>query len=57
MLEKMKNLVVEEEGQGLSEYGLILAGIVIVAVAAVGVLSGALTTLFNELKAKLDAAI
>ncbi len=25
MLEKMKNLVVEEEGQGMVEYGLIIA--------------------------------
>ena len=35
MLAKMKNLVVEEKGQGLSEYGLILAGVVVVAGDAV----------------------
>ncbi|MCH6267632.1 Flp family type IVb pilin [Neobacillus citreus] len=57
MLQKMKNLVVEEEGQGLSEYGLILAGVVVVAVAAVGVLTGALGDLFDKLKEKLDAAL
>ena len=34
MLAKMKNLVVEEKGQGLSEYGLILGGVVVVAVVS-----------------------
>ncbi|NWQ39368.1 Flp family type IVb pilin [Bacillus sp. EB106-08-02-XG196] len=57
MLQKIKGLFIEEEGQGLSEYGLILAGIVVVAVSAVGILSGSLTGLFNDLKAKLDSAL
>ncbi|WP_374701255.1 Flp family type IVb pilin [Thalassobacillus sp. C254] len=35
MMEKFKGLVVEEEGQGMAEYGLILG---LVAVAAVGAL-------------------
>ncbi|WP_129689927.1 Flp family type IVb pilin [Gottfriedia acidiceleris] len=38
MLNKIKNFVVAEEGQGLSEYGLLLAGIVVVVIAAVAVL-------------------
>jgi pilus assembly protein Flp/PilA len=54
MLQKIKNLVVEEEGQGLSEYGLILAGVVVLAVAAVGVLTGALETLFDDIAALLE---
>lgn len=49
MVNKLKQLVVEEEGQGLSEYGLVLAGIVVVAVAVVASLSGAITTKFNEI--------
>lgn len=53
MLAKMKNLVVEEEGQGLSEYGLILAGVVVVAVAAVALLTDGLKDLFGDLKTKL----
>jgi pilus assembly protein Flp/PilA len=57
MLQKLKNLVVEEEGQGLSEYGLILAGVVVVAVSAVALLTGSITTLFGKLKAALDAAM
>jgi pilus assembly protein Flp/PilA len=57
MLKKLKNLVVEEEGQGLSEYGLILAGVVVVAIAATATLTGALDDLFDRLKAKLDLAV
>lgn len=49
MLQKIKNLVVEEEGQGLSEYGLILAGVVVVAAAAVLTLTGALNTLWGRI--------
>jgi pilus assembly protein Flp/PilA len=56
MLQKFKNLVVEEEGQGLSEYGLILAGVVVVAVAAVGLLTGSLEDLFERLQGLLDEA-
>ena len=49
MVEKMKNLVVEEEGQGLSEYGLLLAGVVAAVVAAVLVLKPQLSALFTSL--------
>ena len=34
MLKMMKNLVVEEEGQGLAEYGLIIGLVAVVCVAA-----------------------
>ncbi|MEI2664712.1 Flp family type IVb pilin [Rossellomorea sp. LJF3] len=43
----MKQLVMEEEGQGLSEYGMILGGVVVVAAAAVALLGPELRTLFN----------
>ncbi len=33
MMEQMKKLMVEEEGQGMAEYGLILAGVALVAMA------------------------
>ena len=48
MVNKMKQLVMEEEGQGLSEYGLILAGVVVVAAAFVASLSPALKSMLNE---------
>lgn len=43
MLAKMKKFVMEEEGQGMAEYGLILAGVAVVAVVA-------FYTLGNEIK-------
>ena len=48
MLAKIKNLVVEEEGQGLSEYGLLLAGIVAVVAVAVLALKGGLGEFFGN---------
>lgn len=35
MLNKMKNLVIEEQGQGMTEYGLVLG---VIAIAVVGIL-------------------
>jgi pilus assembly protein Flp/PilA len=49
MLQKLKNLVVEEEGQGLSEYGVLLAGVVVVVVAAVTLLKSQISTLFTDI--------
>ncbi|MBT2727435.1 Flp family type IVb pilin [Bacillus sp. ISL-75] len=49
MLKKIKNLVVQEEGQGLSEYGLVLAGVVVVVGVAVGLLKTEITSLFTNL--------
>ena len=34
MMNKLMNLVREEEGQGMAEYGLILAGVAVVAVGS-----------------------
>ncbi|MGJ7919183.1 Flp family type IVb pilin [Neobacillus sp. LXY-4] len=53
MLEKMKNLVVEEEGQGMVEYGLIIALIGIVVAAAFPTLTDALAALFTKVAGKL----
>ncbi|WP_342432925.1 Flp family type IVb pilin [Neobacillus sp. FSL H8-0543] len=54
MLQKMKNLVVEEEGQAMAEYGLLLALIaVVVAVVAVTLgteISATFTSVINKLK-------
>ncbi|MDM5314860.1 Flp family type IVb pilin [Fictibacillus sp. b24] len=49
MLNKMKNLMVQEEGQGLAEYGLLLAGVVVVVGAAIVLLQNEITTLFTGL--------
>lgn len=39
----------DEEGQTMAEYGLILAGIAVVVVVAVGLLGGAIDTTFRDL--------
>ena len=47
MLKIMKNLVMEEKGQGMTEYGLVLG---VIAVAVVGILvlmRGQITQLFQ----------
>jgi pilus assembly protein Flp/PilA len=42
-----------QKGQGLAEYALILALIAILAIAALGVLSGSINGILNEIGAKL----
>ncbi|MFC4321746.1 Flp family type IVb pilin [Litchfieldia salsa] len=49
MLNKMRVLIKEEQGQGLSEYGLVLAGVVVVVAAAVILLQAEITTLFTNI--------
>jgi pilus assembly protein Flp/PilA len=44
MLEKMKNLVLEEEGQALTEYGLIIALIAIAVTVGLSAIATALGT-------------
>ncbi|KKB33102.1 Flp family type IVb pilin [Bacillus thermotolerans] len=54
MLELMKALFVEEEGQGMTEYGLILGLIAIAAVAALGLVGDELVTTFKDIVSKLS---
>ncbi|WP_141771926.1 Flp family type IVb pilin [Rossellomorea aquimaris] len=49
MMNKLKQLAVEEEGQGLSEYGLVVAGVVVIVVAALALLEGEINELFGGL--------
>lgn len=53
MLDKMKNLVVEDEGQALTEYGLIIALIAIVVIGALTALGTHLGDVFNAIKNKI----
>jgi pilus assembly protein Flp/PilA len=56
MMKKMKALLTEEQGQGMTEYGLVLG---IIAVAVVGILVAMrtqITTLFTDAKAALTEA-
>lgn len=45
----LKKLVREESGQGMVEYGLIIALVGIVLIAALTAMSGGLTNLFNKI--------
>lgn len=53
MLQVLKRLVREEEGQGMVEYGLILALIAIVVIGAVTGIGTKLSTLFTSISNSL----
>ena len=53
MLKKMEQFVREEEGQGMAEYGLVLAGVAIVAIGAFKLLGGQIDTLIDTVTEKL----
>ena len=54
----MKNLLTtiirEEEGQGMVEYGLIIAGIAIAAIAAIALLGPKISNMFTNIGNKMD---
>lgn len=48
MLNKLKGLVVEEQGQGMTEYGLVLGFIAVAAIAALITLRTEIIEMFND---------
>ena len=54
MMEKMMRLVKDESGQGMAEYGLILAGVAVVVIVALVALGGGLTALFGDVTQRLS---
>ncbi|GAA0340477.1 hypothetical protein GCM10008967_33550 [Bacillus carboniphilus] len=48
MMEKMKALFVEEEGQGMTEYGLVLGIIAVAVVGALTLLREEIVTMFDN---------
>jgi pilus assembly protein Flp/PilA len=54
MKNMMKWLKTEESGQGMVEYGLIIAGIAIVVMAAIFLLGPKVATLFNNVGDQLE---
>jgi pilus assembly protein Flp/PilA len=48
MLKKLRGLVDEEQGQGMTEYGLVLGIIAIAVVAILVTLKGQIVTLFEK---------
>ncbi|MEY3172106.1 MAG: Flp/Fap pilin component [Planctomycetota bacterium] len=51
-----KELLVDEQGAALVEYGLLVALIALVALAAIEVVGGGISRLFEQVGAKLPAA-
>jgi pilus assembly protein Flp/PilA len=53
MLKMVKNLVTDERGQGMTEYGLVLGVIGIGAIVALVALRDQISTLLNNIKSKI----
>ncbi|WP_349409450.1 Flp family type IVb pilin [Pseudalkalibacillus sp. SCS-8] len=50
MMEKVKGLIVEEQGQGMTEYGLVLGVIAVAAVGALALLRDEIVSMFDTVK-------
>jgi pilus assembly protein Flp/PilA len=48
MMNKLKGLVVEEQGQGMTEYGLVLGLIAVAAVGALALLRDEIVEMYND---------
>ncbi|WP_407701355.1 Flp family type IVb pilin [Virgibacillus senegalensis] len=55
LVNKIKGLFIEEEGQGMTEYGLILGLIAVGVITVLGLLGGNIKTLFTNLKDALPS--
>lgn len=56
MLELMKNLIVEEEGQALTEYGLILGLVAVVVVLVLAAMGDEIVKIFQSIVTELKGA-
>jgi pilus assembly protein Flp/PilA len=56
MMKKMRALFTEEEGQGMTEYGLVLGLIAVGVVAVLITMRGSIVELFNDAQAALTSA-
>ncbi|MEH7333229.1 Flp family type IVb pilin [Neobacillus drentensis] len=54
MLKKIKNLVVQEEGQALTEYGLIIALVAVLIAGALITFKGKIADVFTTISNYLD---
>lgn len=50
----LKRLWKEEKGQGMVEYGLILALVAVAAIAALSILGGNIRDIFNRVNDEID---
>ncbi len=54
MLNKIKGLFVEESGQGMTEYGLILGAIAVAVIAIIALFGPRITSMFNDTLDSID---
>ncbi|SEC17585.1 Flp family type IVb pilin [Paenibacillus sp. GP183] len=57
MVNKIKGLLKEEAGQGMTEYGLVLGLIAVAVVGTLVLLRTQIIALFNNAKAGVDAGV
>ncbi|WKY48736.1 Flp family type IVb pilin [Eubacteriaceae bacterium ES3] len=55
MKELLPMILREEEGQGMVEYGLIIAGVALAAMAAIWLLGPQISDLFTQITTQLSA--
>ena len=53
MMNKLRGLVIEEHGQGMTEYGLVLGVIAVAVVTILVTMRGQITQLFEQAQDKL----
>ncbi|WP_409252345.1 Flp family type IVb pilin [Bacillus sp. SCS-153A] len=56
MMDKLKGLVTEEQGQGMTEYGLVLGIIAIAVVASLGLLRTQIVDMFDKVVTTVTGA-
>ncbi|WP_442599126.1 Flp family type IVb pilin [Neobacillus sp. D3-1R] len=56
MMNKLKGLVVEEQGQGMTEYGLVLGIIAVAVVGALALLREQIVTMFDNVVSAVTGA-
>ncbi|KYO66468.1 Flp family type IVb pilin [Thermovenabulum gondwanense] len=56
MMDGVKKLWAEEEGQGMAEYGLILALVAIAVIVALRALGGSISGKFDRVKTELETS-
>ncbi len=56
MFKKMNELMKDESGQGMVEYGLIIALVAVVAIVGLGLLGGGLDEIFKNITGELGVA-
>jgi len=57
MVKKFKELFLEEEGQGMTEYGLILGLIALVAIGILGTMGDSIKQVFTDANDELQTAL